>query len=48
MYDPHEIAKWESALNELLDTKLIVDRSYKGETFALTELGYKIADMIEL
>lgn len=45
---PRGIAKWEAALSELINSDLIVDRGYKGESFALTDLGYKMADMIEL
>lgn len=43
-----EVAKWESALKELEQKDLIVDKSHKGEVFAITNLGYQIADMIEL
>ncbi len=46
--DPRDIAKWESALNELITAKLIVDQGYKGELFDLTDLGYRMADTIEL
>lgn len=43
-----EIAKWEQALEELRTKKLIVARGSKGEVFELTNLGFQIADMIEL
>lgn len=43
-----EVAKWESALNELRSNDLVVDRGYKGEVFEITNLGYQIADMIVL
>lgn len=43
-----EIAKWESALKELEYEELIIDKSHKGEAFEITNLGYQIADMIEL
>ena len=43
-----EVAKWEEALAELVREDLIVDRGYKGEVFEVTNLGYQIADMIEL
>lgn len=46
--DRREIAKWESALEELLHNELIVERGYKGEIFEISNLGYQIADMIEL
>jgi hypothetical protein len=44
--NPREIAKWEAALNELVSAELVLDRSYKGEVFALTDLGYKVADTL--
>lgn len=43
-----EVAKWESALEELRSNDLVVDRGYKGEIFEITNLGYQIADMIVL
>lgn len=43
-----EIAKWEDALNELLNASLIHDIGYKGEIFQLTNEGYKWADIIQL
>jgi hypothetical protein len=45
---PREVARWKSALQELKDENLIEDRGYKGEIFRITNLGYQIADMIEL
>lgn len=42
------VAQWESALKELLNTDLIVERGHKGEIFQITNLGYQIADMIEI
>ena len=45
---PRQIAKWEAALNELVSTDLVTDRSHKGEVFEVTDSGYRIADMIEL
>ncbi len=45
---PRQVAKWEAALNELLDSDLVIDRSHKGQLFEVTDLGYRIADMIEL
>lgn len=44
--DPRDVAKWEAALNELIENELIVDRGYKGEVFAVTDLGYKVADTL--
>ena len=43
-----EVARWESALQELLDKGLLVARGNKGEVFEVTNLGYQIADMIQL
>lgn len=43
-----EIAKWEASLDELVANDLIFDRGYKGEVFEVTNLGYQIADMIEV
>ncbi|ARU87847.1 DUF4062 domain-containing protein [Pseudomonas sp. M30-35] len=42
------VAKWEQALNELVQLKLIVARGKRGEVFELSNLGYQIADMIVL
>ena len=41
-----EAAKWESALNELVDLGLVVARGYKGETFELTHQGWAVADKL--
>ena len=41
-----EIAKWESAVQQLLTEGLIVDRGYKGEIFEITNEGYTVADSI--
>lgn len=43
-----EIAKWEAALEQLLSEGLITARGHKGEVFEITNLGYQVADMIEL
>lgn len=42
--DRRAIARWEAALNELLDYGLIQDVGYKGEIFELTASGYEAAD----
>lgn len=42
------IAKWEQALNELINEKLVVGHGNKGEVFELSNLGYQVADMIAL
>jgi len=46
--DRREIAKWEEALEQLRSNEFVVDRSYKGEVFEITNLGYQVADMIAL
>ena len=43
-----EVAKWEAAIQELVGNQLLVGIGHKGEIFELTNLGYQIADMIEL
>lgn len=43
-----EVAKWEGAIQELLGNDLLVERGHKGEMFEITNLGYQIADMIQL
>jgi hypothetical protein len=43
-----EVAKWESALEELVGLNLLVARGYKGEVYEITELGYQIADTIQI
>lgn len=46
--DRREVAKWESALQELVDQDLLIERGHKGEIYEITNLGYQIADMIAL
>lgn len=47
--DEHrEIARWEQAFDELIEKDLVVSRDHKGEVFEVSNLGYQIADMIEL
>ncbi|MES3675895.1 hypothetical protein QC589_08065 [Halomonas elongata] len=41
------IAKWEAALQQLVDEDLVVDRGYKGEIYEITERGFQVADEIE-
>lgn len=43
-----EVAKWEQALDELVRKGLVLARGHKGEMFEVSNLGYQIADMIEL
>jgi hypothetical protein len=41
-----ESAVWESALNELIEHDLVVERGYKGEYFELTNKGWQTADAL--
>ena len=43
-----EVAKWEAAIQELINSQLLLAVGQKGEIFELTNLGYQVADMIEL
>lgn len=43
-----EVAKWEDALTQLINTELVVARGVKGEVYEITNLGYQISDMIAL
>jgi hypothetical protein len=44
--DRRTIARWEAALDQLVDNSLIVGRGYKGEVFEMTALGYEVADKL--
>lgn len=46
--DRREVAKWEQALEELTAKGLVVVRGLKGEMFEVSNIGYQVADMIEL
>lgn len=46
--DRRDVAKWEQALQELVDLNLLVVRGHKGEIFEVSNLGYQVADMIAL
>ena len=41
-----ESAKWENALEELVNLDLVTERGYKGEVFELTYKGWKVADKL--
>jgi hypothetical protein len=43
-----DVARWEAALEELTYEDLLIERGHKGEIFEVSNLGYQIADMIEL
>jgi hypothetical protein len=38
--DHRDVAKWESALKELLDSYLVDQRDSKGQILVITDLGY--------
>lgn len=42
--DNREAAKWESALEELVNNDLVVARGYKDQVFELTNLGWIVSD----
>lgn len=46
--DRREVALWESSIKELIQSELIIERGHKGEIFEITNLGYQIADMLEM
>lgn len=43
---PREVARWRSALQELITHDLIEDRGYKGEVFEVTYRGHQVAEEI--
>ncbi len=45
--NPREVAKWESAVSELMRFNLVSDTSGKGEIFSVSHIGYKVADNIK-
>ncbi|EKT4481572.1 DUF4062 domain-containing protein [Pseudomonas putida] len=44
--NPREVAKWESALSELLEVGFLVKRGTKGVTHQVTNEGYTFADTL--
>lgn len=44
---PRTIARWHSALEQLIANDFVEDVSYKGEIFRVTHLGYKAADYLK-
>jgi hypothetical protein len=46
MDSPRSEAIWKGAINELTNEKLLEARGHKGETFALTNKGYEVADQL--
>jgi hypothetical protein len=43
-----EVARWEAAIEELCNSDLLVERGHKGEIYEISNLGYQVADMIQL
>jgi len=46
--DRREVAKWEAALETLVLEELLVERGNNGEIYEVSNLGYQVADMIEM
>lgn len=44
--DRREVAKWEQALQDLVDLNLLVARGHKGEVYEVSNRGYQVAEMI--
>ena len=45
--DRRSVARWEAALEQLVDHELVVSRGGKYQFFELTDSGYKIADNLQ-
>ena len=43
-----DVARWEAAIEELCNSDLLVERGHKGEIYEISNLGYQVADMIQL
>ena len=43
-----ESARWEGALNELLERDLVAARGNKGQVFELTNRGWELADQLDM
>lgn len=46
--DRRDVAKWESALKELLKLELVTERGSKGEMYEVTNLGFSLADTLSI
>ncbi|UDU79071.1 DUF4062 domain-containing protein [Pseudomonas sp. HN2-3] len=44
--NPRELARWEGALNELLELGFLATRGSKGDSYQVTNQGYTFADTI--
>ncbi len=45
--EPRTIAKWEYALNELIENDFVEERGHEGTSFAVTHQGYEYADQFQ-
>lgn len=44
--DRRSSARWEHALEQLINQDIVLSRGIKGEVFQISELGYQVADFI--
>ncbi|URM14688.1 hypothetical protein KLJ63_03615 [Vibrio splendidus] len=42
-----EVARWEAALNSLVDEKFVEAVGYKGQLFRVTHSGYEYVDQLK-
>lgn len=45
--DRRSSARWEHAMDQLVNGEFVVARGFKGEVFEMTEAGYQLADFIQ-
>jgi hypothetical protein len=45
--NPRSEARWEAAIKDLCNLGLLVERDTKGQVYALTDGGYKLADRLK-
>ena len=45
--NPRSEAKWEEAIDDLIERGLVKDDSGEGTSFSLTDKGYTVADSLE-
>jgi hypothetical protein len=46
-FDPRTLATWQAVIENLLKIGVLEERGFKGEVFALTLFGYKVADKLK-
>ncbi|WP_420407137.1 hypothetical protein [Hoeflea sp.] len=44
--DRRSVARWEAAIDELIEYEFITPRGDKGEIFEITDKGYKYSDYL--